>query len=70
MQQAWKIDPIHSQVMFKIGYMGLAKVKGEFENFEVNAKTKTSEFNDPTVNVAVDINSVNTNNDVRCTSYV
>jgi len=56
----WKLDPAHSEVTFSVRHLGISKVRGAFETFDVTVVTDE----DPTKNsivASIDVASVNTN---------
>src|ERR1700751_4843682 len=57
----FKIDPVHSAVMFEIGHFGVGHIYGRFDTF---TGTFTLDQNDPskdTVSVEIKTDSVDTN---------
>lgn len=57
---SWQIDPAHSQIQFTVRHMMISNVRGRFEDF-----SGTVDFDDrnpgrSTVNVEIDVASVNT----------
>jgi polyisoprenoid-binding protein YceI len=58
---SFKIDPVHSTILFKIGHFGVSNVYGRFDTFN---GTFTIDQNDPSkdaVNVEIKTDSVDTN---------
>jgi polyisoprenoid-binding protein YceI len=58
---SFKIDPVHSAILFKIGHFGVGNVYGRFDTF---SGTFTLDQNDPskdTVSVEIKTDSVDTN---------
>ena len=62
---AYNIDPVHSNVGFKVKHMMISNVKGEFEkfngSFEYDEKTKTLK----TFDGKIEVSSINTDNAKR-----
>src|SRR5690606_27823425 len=59
----WVMDPVHSELTFKVKHMMISNVKGEFQKFDVEVDGEdipTSNFE-----VNVDVYSINTNNHDR-----
>lgn len=57
----WQIDPAHSHIQFSVRHMMISTVRGRFEKF---SGTIDFDKNDPikaTVNVEIDVASINTN---------
>jgi polyisoprenoid-binding protein YceI len=60
----WDLDPAHSYVGFVVRHLVVTKVRGRFENIEGHIVTAENPL-DSTVEVDIDLNSVNTNNETR-----
>jgi polyisoprenoid-binding protein YceI len=60
----WDVDPVHSHVGFVARHMMLSKVRGRFDKFEAQFVTAEDPLRS-SVAVTVDMNSVNTGNEVR-----
>jgi len=60
----WDIDPVHSHIGFVARHMMLSKVRGRFDKFEGRMVTAADPLKS-SVTVTVDMNSVNTGNEVR-----
>jgi polyisoprenoid-binding protein YceI len=61
----WKIDPIHSEVKFKVKHLVIATVTGQFNKFEGSIETSNEDFSDAKVSFEAEIDSISTNNDMR-----
>ncbi|MDB5066692.1 MAG: YceI family protein [Chloroflexi bacterium] len=59
----WTIDPIHSEVAFSVRHMMVGKVRGRFNSF--SGEIVATEDGSATVNVSVDVASVDTQNAQR-----
>lgn len=57
----WVIDPMHSEVLFKIKHLVISTVTGSFRKFEGKAITEGDDFNNARVYFSIDVNSVDTN---------
>ncbi len=61
----YNVDPVHSNVAFKVRHMMISNVKGQFDkfsgSFEYDEKTKTLK----SLTGKVDVNSINTKNSMR-----
>ncbi|MDQ2752538.1 MAG: YceI family protein [Bacteroidota bacterium] len=57
----WVIDPMHSDVLFKIKHLVISNVTGSFKKFEGNIVTQGDDFNDAKVNFTIDVKSIDTN---------
>ena len=60
----WAIEPVHSQVEFVIRHLGLSKVRGRFNEFG-GTVTVADDLTMSSVDVTVDMASVDTNNEDR-----
>jgi polyisoprenoid-binding protein YceI len=60
----WDVDPVHSHIGFVARHMMLSKVRGRFDKFDGQIVTADDPLQSA-VAVTVDMNSVNTGNDVR-----
>ncbi|KAA9040944.1 YceI family protein [Ginsengibacter hankyongi] len=62
----WALDPIHSEVVFKIKHLMISTVTGQFKKFNVVAETGTDDFNTAkNIEFTADVESVDTNNEQR-----
>lgn len=62
----WTLDPVHSEITFKVKHLMISTVTGQFRNFNVVAETEGSDFSKPgSINVEIDVNSIDTNNEQR-----
>jgi len=57
----WVIDPMHSDVQFKIKHLVISNVIGSFKKFEGNIIANEDNFNDAKVNFTIDVKSIDTN---------
>jgi polyisoprenoid-binding protein YceI len=57
----WVIDPLHSDVQFKIKHLVISTVTGTFRKFEGNLVKKGDDFNNAKVNFKIDVKSIDTN---------
>jgi polyisoprenoid-binding protein YceI len=63
-QDTYKIDPVHSEVSFKVRHL-LAKVSGRFTKFSGDIKIDTKNINKSSVEVSIDVASINTDVEAR-----
>lgn len=62
----WKLDPMHSDVQFKIRHLMVTNVTGTFKKFDVTVETETDDFSSAkNIVFAADIDSINTNDEQR-----
>lgn len=63
-QDTYKIDPVHSEVSFKIRHL-LAKTSGRFTKFTGTIKVDTAAIGKSSVDVTIEAASINTDNEKR-----
>lgn len=63
-QDTYKIDPVHSEVSFKVRH-ALAKVSGRFAKFSGTIKVDTADITKSSVEVSIEAASINTDNEGR-----
>lgn len=56
----WTIDPMHSEIGFKVKHLVISTVSGKFKTFEGTVQTDNDDFKNATVTFSADINSVDT----------
>ncbi len=61
----WKIDPVHSEVKFKVRHLVVSNVTGQFETFDATVTSEKSDFTDAKIQFEADVNSINTKNEQR-----
>lgn len=61
----WVIDPLHSEVFFKIKHLVISTVTGSFRKFEGNIITDGTDFSNAKVTLAIDVKSIDTNQPQR-----
>ena len=61
----WNIDPMHSEVQFKVKHLVIANVTGSFNKFEGYAETSAEDFSDAKISFSADIDSIDTNQEQR-----
>jgi polyisoprenoid-binding protein YceI len=61
----WGLDPMHSEISFKVKHMMIANVSGGFTKFNVEATTEGNDFTKAKVNFTADVNSITTHNEQR-----
>lgn len=59
----WKLDPTHSELAFSARHLGISKVRGRFENFDVTVIT--TDDGNLSIEATADVASVNTNQEQR-----
>jgi len=61
----WSIDPMHSDVQFKIKHLVISTVSGSFKTFSGEAVTEGEGFDNASINFTIDPASVDTNQPMR-----
>ena len=61
----WSIDPMHSEVQFKVKHLVISTVSGFFKSFEGSVETENEDFDGADVEFSIDINSIDTNQTPR-----
>jgi polyisoprenoid-binding protein YceI len=57
----WLIDPMHSEVHFKVKHLVISTVTGTFKSFEGSLETSSADFQDASIQFSMDVNSIDTN---------
>ncbi len=61
----WVLDPMHSEVQFKVKHLVISTVTGSFKVFEGHLTTENDDFKDADINFSLDVNSIDTNQEQR-----
>ena len=61
----WSIDPMHSEVQFKVKHLVISTVSGFFKSFEGTVETENEDFTNSNIEFSIDINSIDTNQSQR-----
>ncbi|WP_134088224.1 YceI family protein [Olivibacter sp. XZL3] len=61
METTWVVDPVHSDVQFKIKHLVISTVTGSFNQFE-GVATATEGFENVKANFKIDVKSIDTKN--------
>jgi polyisoprenoid-binding protein YceI len=62
---AWQIDNAHSEIQFSVRHMMISKVRGSFDNFTGEIELSEENPAAATVDVTVDVASINTREEQR-----
>ena len=62
---AWKIDPVHSGIEFKIRHLGVSNVRGTFSNPTGTVMLDDKDITKSSVEATINTSTVNTNSDAR-----
>lgn len=61
----YKIDPMHSEVSFKIKHLMISTVTGNFNTFDASFDANNDDLSDAKFSFEADIDSISTNNEQR-----
>jgi polyisoprenoid-binding protein YceI len=61
----WVLDPMHSELGFKIKHLMISNVSGIFKDFKIDMETAGDDFRTASVQLTADIRSVDTKNPQR-----
>ncbi len=61
----WAVDPLHSEVLFKVRHLVISTVTGSFKNFHGEVESTGDDFNDAAIHFTMDVNSIHTNQETR-----
>src|ERR1700744_5329178 len=61
----WVIDPMHSEVQFKVKHLVISTVTGFFKSFEGALETENEDFEDADITFSLNIDSIDTNQSQR-----
>jgi len=61
----WKVDNAHSNIKFSVSHLVISDVDGAFKSYNGTIQSVKPDFSDAQIDFAVDIDSVNTDNESR-----
>lgn len=64
-QTTWTVDNVHSNVKFSVAHLVISEVEGSFKVYSGALQSPTSDFTKVAVDFSVDVNSINTDNEMR-----
>lgn len=64
-QTTWLVDNVHSGVKFSVSHLIISEVEGSFKVYSGTLLSQKQDFTDSAVDFAVDIPSINTDNEMR-----
>lgn len=64
-QTVWKIDPVHSNVVFTVTYLIIGEVTGRFTEFEGMLTQNKDDFTSSSVDATINVKSISTDNEKR-----
>ena len=64
-QSTWNTDNTHTNVKFTVTHLIVSEVEGYFKVYSGSIKSTNADFTDAVINFSVDVNSINTDNEMR-----
>ena len=61
----WALDPMHSEIQFKVKHLAITTVTGHFGEFNIQAESEGDDFSKGSVQVDIKTGSINTGNAQR-----
>ena len=61
----WLLDPMHSELQFKIKHLMISNVSGALKNFQTEVETEDEDFSTAEINLIAQMDSISTNNEQR-----
>ena len=61
----WKSDPTHASIQFAVSHLMVSTVRGNFDTFDVTVMIDDTDLSKSSVEVSIDVASVNTRNEKR-----
>ena len=61
----WTIDPMHSEVQFRVKHLMISTISGTFKRFNGEVQSEKEDFNNAEINLEIDASSVDTNLEER-----
>ena len=61
----WTLDPIHSEIHFKIRHLMITNVTGQFNTYEAAVETENEDFMHSKISFTADVASISTGNEQR-----
>jgi polyisoprenoid-binding protein YceI len=61
----WNLDPIHSEIGFKVKHMMITNVSGSFGKFDAHVETEGDDFSTAKIEFTGDLNTLSTGNTDR-----
>jgi polyisoprenoid-binding protein YceI len=61
----WAVDPMHSEIQFKVKHLVISTVTGAFKNFSGEVNTTGEGFENAGIHITMDVSSIDTNQPLR-----
>ena len=62
---SWTVEPYHSGLNFAVSHLVISETSGNFKSIEGTVESKTADFQGASINFTADVNTVNTENEMR-----
>ena len=63
----WSLDPMHSELQFKIKHLMISNVSGALKNFQAEVESEDEDFTTAEISLTAQMDSISTNNEQRDT---
>lgn len=63
----YKIDPMHSEITFKVKHLMITNITGSFQQFDATLEANEADFSDAVIKFEAAVDSISTNNEQRDT---
>ena len=64
-KSTWSIDPIHSEVQFKVKHLAISNIAGTFKTFKGDVISPTEDFDNAEISLVIEADSIDTNHEIR-----
>jgi polyisoprenoid-binding protein YceI len=64
-KKTWAIDPLHSEIHFKVKHLVISTVTGTFKSFSGTAVSDGADFQNAKINFSINVDSIDTNQPQR-----
>src|SRR5579872_3028555 len=61
----WTVDKPHTSVKFSVAHLVISDVDGNFKSFDGTMESSKPDFSDAKITFTADVNSINTDNEMR-----
>ena len=61
----WVVDPMHSEIQFKVKHLMITNVTGSFDKFDIAVETENEDFLHSKISFTADVDSISTGNEQR-----
>ncbi len=61
----WTVDPVHSEIQFKVKHMMISTVSGSFGKFDADITAVDDDLSKATIRFSADVDSISTGNEKR-----